>query len=141
MKVTITDITHEDLVNLLSTATYGSYYWGFRYGKDKSKVKVEPEDSREDIAAKILLSGGKIEMLDGYAEDALDIYSKKGYFMDGMGVYPISLEDIRKGIEDAFNSEDARHSALSFLCDDGSFDNPRAENIMQMICFGDLIYG
>ena len=55
----ITEINHEDLVNLFSTATYGSSYFEVvKKKKDYYGTELEDEnDCREDTWAKILFSG------------------------------------------------------------------------------------
>lgn len=58
-QTTITDITKEDLVNLFSTAIYGSNYLSVEF--DES-VEHDEQDCYEDIIANILLNGGAVKV-------------------------------------------------------------------------------
>ena len=147
IKSTITNLTQEDLVNLISTASYGSQWLDFQY--DKSKCPdVRPNDCAEDIAAKILLAGGTIEFIDNYAEEPDEIYSSKAHYEADAGIYPISLIDIANGLETALNGgfnkasyseeEDARESVFNLQT--GDLDNGEAETLMQIILFNEIIY-
>ena len=147
IKSTITNLTQGDLVNLISTASYGSQWLDFQY--DKSKCPdVRPNDCAEDIAAKILLAGGTIEFIDNYAEEPDEIYSSKAHYEVDAGIYPISLIDIANGLETALNGgfnkasyseeEDARESVFNLQT--GDLDNGEAETLMQIILFNEIIY-
>ena len=77
--VEIIDITHEDLVNLFSTALYGSSYLSAEYDKDfyNSIPKDKKEgDCFEDHIADVLLNGGEIYIYDAYSGG--DVYIKNG---------------------------------------------------------------
>ena len=67
----ISELTHDDLVNLFSTALYGSSYLSSNY-EDDVKVDKNDDDCYEDVLAKILLSGGKVKITDYYAERLLE---------------------------------------------------------------------
>lgn len=56
----------EDLVNLLSTALYGSSYLSADYDELEGK---DIGDCYEEVMARILLDGGRISITDVYAED------------------------------------------------------------------------
>ena len=68
-KTIITEINHDDLVNLFSTATYGSSYFDvFKKKKDYYGTELEDEnDCREDTWAKVLLSGKPVYVFDYYS--------------------------------------------------------------------------
>lgn len=159
-KTTITEITHDDLVNLFSTALYGSSYLSVDYTiEDKKSVEVSDDDCYEDIIAKILLSGKSIEVTDDYAEGCS--YGSLPYRFqdkdddDSSVIYRIALDDIKLGLEKAadgtFNAGDdkwtkqtkssARKSFESFMDEDYDFDLVRADILMQIILFDEIIYG
>lgn len=141
---TITDLTQEDLVDLLCTATYGSS-WLEIYAPDREGLDIADNDCREDVWAKALLAGKEIECIDHEAEG--EIYNEKGYVDDTdeyeSVIYPITLEDIRKGLQKALDSEESwpRQCAQDFIAGEGELDLPEAECLMQIIMFGEEIYG
>lgn len=160
-KTTITEITHEDLVNLFSTALYGSTYLSADYTiEDRKSVDVSDDDCYEDIIAKILLAGKSIEVTDDYAEGCsygLLPYRFQDKDDDGSSViYRVTLDDIKRGLEKAadgtFKGDDDKYRAneLAFArkaydafvnYDDCGFDLVYADALMQIILFDEIIYG
>lgn len=160
-KTTITEITHDDLVNLFSTALYGSSYLSADYTiQDRMSVDVSDGDCYEDIIAKILLSGKSIEVTDDYAQGCS--YGSLPYRFndkdddDSSVIYSVSLKSIKRGLERAadgtFNAGDdewteqtkksARVAFDSFMDEDRcDFDLVRADILMQIILFDEIIYG
>ena len=137
-KTTITEISHEDLVNLICTACYSNYRMDFSYNKKGYEHLMSEDDCAEDEAAKILLAGGKIEITDAEAEDADDLYGDKGYWDEQyqLGCYPISLDDIKTGLQNAFDgtfkvnvdgeADWLRECAQHLIEDAGDMDLPEA---------------
>lgn len=160
-KTTITELSHDDLVNLFSTALYGSSYLSANYTiEDRKSVDVSDADCYEDIIAKILLSGKSVEVTDNYAEGCS--YGSLPYKFQDKGdddspvIYFVNLESIKRGLERAadgtFNVGDdewteqtkrnARVSFDSFMDEDRcDFDLVRADILMQIILFNEIIYG
>ena len=151
-KTIITELTQEDLVNLLCTATYWSS-WLSCYANDREGVDITEEDCREDVWAKCLLAGKRITCVDYYAEG--EHYGELPYTFgkeDEECEYSVSLQDIINGLQkcadgtfvDADN-DGAKEWLSECLRDlaneDVDFDNPEAEALMQIILFGELIYG
>ena len=155
-KIAITDITQDDLVNLFSTALYGSYYLGADY---PNICKFDHDDCYEDRLAKTLLNGMPIEVRDGYAEGCVygnlphelekDEDVEEGYEAVR---YKVTLEDVRNGLEKAgsgtfkinFDGEEefALKAFNAFADEDAcDFDLIYADCLMQIIVFGELIYG
>ena len=64
-KTTITELTHDDLVNLFSTALYGSSYLSADWDDD---LPTNEDSCYEDTIADILLAGGHVYVKDHYAE-------------------------------------------------------------------------
>lgn len=147
-KTTITEITHEDLVNLLSCASYGSSWFAFDYDSEEYKNLEDKSDDDciEDKIAKLLLAGKTIEFHDYYAEDEEDFYGNLAHDWDDDAccmVYTITLEDVKKGLEKAFDGNDWERGCVICLVEDDAWnlDQPRAETLCQLIMFGEQIYG
>lgn len=142
----IMELSHDDIVELLSTATYGSYIFTFDYDKTKyaNVCEFKANDCAEDIAAKILLAGGSIRIVDFCAEDADDHYGILTCYYDEGMIYDVNLDDIIRGLNAAANDESAwvRKCFNSFVnYEDGEFDLLRAEALLQVVVFGEEIYG
>jgi hypothetical protein len=159
-KTTITELTQEDLVDLLCTATYGSM-WLSCYAPDRERngVDITEDDCMEDVWAKVLLAGKKIELTD-YNADEGEFYGTLEHYTDedGLTTYRVSLQDIINGLQkcadgtfiqtnyDESDNGDTEKSWIAkcfqhFKEDTGEMDNPEAESLMQIILFGELIYG
>lgn len=150
-KTNITELTQEDLVNLLCTATYGSD-WLDCYAPDRQHIVKEEGDCREDIWAKVLLAGDKIICTDYYAEGETygDLESK----IVGLGnaEYSVSLQDIINGLQkcaDGTSKDADKYADRGFLArcyddfanDGNNWDYVEADALMQIILFGELVYG
>lgn len=159
-QTTITELTKEDLVNLLSTALYGSNYLSADY---EESVEHDEDDCYEEIMAGILLNGGKILITDGYAEDG-EVYGnlpcKVDEDEDGCltTTYHVTLDDITTGLTRAANGtfntrpdvsaeyvdsniEFAKRSFNAFAFDEREWDYNTADCLMQIILFDEIIYG
>ena len=148
-KTTITDITQEDLVNLLSTATCSSDWLGIRRKKGtyKGTELEDEEDCLEDTWAKVLLAGKALSAYDFYAEDEEDFYgnlphewSKEKQAMR----YDLTLKDIEKGLIKCLDKlgDYERGCVTRYIdCENSDFDAADAEDIMQVVLFGKIIYG
>ena len=155
--VEIIDITHEDLVNLFSTALYGSSYLSVEYDKDfyNSIPKENKEgDCHEDHIADVLLNGGEIYIYDAYSEG--EVYSDNGelikeeYSDEEYAQYTLTLTDIIEGLQRAANGTYKTNNDTKFIrqcfnefaeddcCD---LDLTDADALMQIITFNELIYG
>lgn len=148
-RVVISDITHDDLVDLFSTALYGSSWLGCDYRVDDNckVVEMKPSDCIEDRIARCLLCGKKVELLDRYAEDEDDHYNSAiEHYWDKdeeCMCYKISLSDIEKGLSRILAGQGwgAKYVMELVNKDDGNFDQVAAESIMQRILWGQEIYG
>lgn len=149
MKMKITEINHDDLVELLSTALYGSTWLGcdYRVGDNMEIVKFEESDTCiEDRAARCLLQGKYIEFLDRYAEGDDESYGELEHYWDyddDCMVYRVTLKDIEEGLSKMFEGNGWVHDCvMRFVSyDDGWFDHSHAQCIMQYILFNEIIYG
>lgn len=151
IKVKITEIDHEDLVDLFSTALYGSTMFSAIYDSIEYQNLPDKSDTDcfEDKIAKLLLAGKTVEVADQYAECDEDFYGSLPHNWDkehSLMLYTVSLDDIKKGVQRCFNYNKSKntwlsHCANNWYCKDGNFDLPEAESIMQVIIFGEEIYG
>lgn len=159
MKTTtnIIKIDREDLVDLLSTALYGSSYLSASYDED---AEHDENDCYEEIMADILLKGGCIYLTDYYAEG--ETYRDWASLDEAENaIYPIFMTDIMRGLENAANGtfkagendEDApdwrernirfaRRAFDAFAGRDSSdWDALRADCLMQIVLFDEIVYG
>lgn len=155
-RTTIMRISHEDIVNFLSTATYGSWTFSFKYDKKayNNKCNFTESDCAEDVAAKILLAGGSIIIYDHYAESEDEFYGALEHNWcgeDGMA-YTLDLDALCKGLEKAadgaFNVHYDSERGYALRCfkdfaDEESYnlDLPEAEALMNIVLFNELVYG
>lgn len=151
-KTTITELSHEDLVNLLSTATFGSDWLSCSVASLTHELRAKPGDCREDVWARALLAGDPIYLTDHQAEGCT--YGDRGSLTndeDESAVYRVGLSDVIAGLQFAMDGdfepgdEDERELAARaaiHLADNSSqFDNAEAEILCQIIMFGSIIYG
>lgn len=154
-KTIITDITKEDLVNLLCTATYGSYYWsvdipeGSYYGTELE----DKGDCLEDKWAKVLLAGKPVFVYDYSSEECS--YGNLPHKWDkeeNAMRYDVTLDDIRNGLQKCadgtFKVNDNKEAAYIKSCfadliedDSANMDLTEAEDLLQVIVFNEIIYG
>ena len=143
-------MSHEDLVNLFSTALYGSSYLEADY--DADFYKSIPKDKRigdcfEDKLADVVLNGGQIYFYDNYAEG--EVNSTLGEVIDNgedepYVMYTIHLENIIEGLEACCNKKrgDWEYDCFNDFENDGSgFDLMEADVLLQNILFLETIYG
>ena len=155
---TISDLTHENLVDLFATALYGSSYLYAYY--DDVFYNSLPDDKKqgdclEDELADTLLNGGEIYIFDSYAEGELygELQKKEiAESEDGCedGKYTLTLKDIIEGLEHAANGtykkynedEDYGETAFDYYAKDSSaFDLTEADILIQIILFNEVVYG
>ena len=146
-EIKITDITHDDLVNLLSTASEGTFWLGLNYDSiEYNELSKEKKHGIciEDKMADLLLAGKSVELYDMYSEDEEDFYGTlpHRYDEDGDMRYEVTLEDIKRGLEKAYKDDYLRECLNNLINDDSyNLDQPQAESLVQCILFGELIYG
>lgn len=163
---TVNKLTHDELVNLFSTATYGN----------ESAIMIKPSEecdglqldaqSREDYLAAILEQGGSLWVYDIYDESTskedAEYYGKQGInwietdykvvvnkVVDILGrvhvigkfsvpTYKITMETLLAGIN-ANTKESSLLVQELFIEESG--DLYTAYNLMQVAVFGEIIYG
>lgn len=148
MKTTtkVTNVTHEDLVNLFSTALYCGDIFEATYNKTEYK-NCEPknDDCLEDKLARVLLHGYSITVVDRNAEDKDEHYGTLPYEWNkkfGEMEYTVTLKDIERGIEKALDCKNVwiTECAYRLINEPHNFDLLKAEKLLQWIVFGESIY-
>lgn len=154
-QLTITELTKEDLVNLFSTAFYGSNYLSADY---EEAIEYDEEDCHEEILAEILLNGGAIKVTDSYADGCHYGNLRYQHNEDYDATYYVRDIDIILGLERAANgtfnlrpdvgadfadrnAEFARRSFNAFAFDEQEWDLETADCLMQIILFNEIVYG
>lgn len=134
-KITVTELTHDDLVNLLSTALYGSTWFEADYDNDiYNSLKNKEGDCFEDKLADMLLAGHKITIFDHEAEG--ESYSKKCVGFDGeSAIYKITLKDFLN----TASTKKGYKLVEEVLTGDGDYWTGDA--FLQRVVFGQEIYG
>ena len=135
-KITVTEINHEELVDLLSTALEGSSWFAASYDKTLYESIQETHGyCFEDKLADMLLAGHKITITD-YEADG-ESYSSKctRITADGDAVYKVGLEDFLK-VASTKKGFELLNEVL-----DGTGDYWTADAFLQRVVFGEEIYG
>ena len=138
--VQVTGVTHEELVNLFSTAFYGNENMGAHY--DRHELDQIPEDKREgncfeDFLADMILNGKSIQIIDYAAEgeDYGDLTHHPYEYDREVIIYDITLKDILEGLSSEVNFQ------MMNEVQSGEGDMFTAYGLMQRIVFGEEIYG
>lgn len=140
-KTIIEEITHDDLVTLLADSTYGSQWLSI--SSDARDLR-DDGDCREDIWAKALLAGRSIEVYDYYAEGC--VYGNLPHTIEDDGEvvhYTVTLEDVKSGLTRCIDGGDpyTMKCINDLMSDSSDWDICEAEAVMQVIVFGEVIYG
>lgn len=153
VEIKVTELTHEELVDLFATGLEGNAYLYSDY--DGSFWQSIPDNKKEgdcyeDHLADVILNGGSILLGDAEADG--ELYTEAGvpckietlgWWESGdpedddyqMGTYEVSLEHILKGC-----STPRGFDLLQELLNGGG-DIWTAYNLLQIIMFGKEIYG
>lgn len=132
--LTIRDFTtnHENLVNLLSVATYGNYWPTIKaYKSDAERGLFNDCECREDKWAKALMHGKGVVVYDCYE---MDDELNEG---EEPTKHYLTMANVRKGLE-LMRNEYPRHYADLMM---GNDDLITGDVWLQLAVFGELIYG
>lgn len=134
-KILVTELSHEELTDLLSTSLYGSSWFSAKYDKEVYKsLNNKNGDCFEDKLADMLLAGHKITIVDTMAEG--ESYSNKFVRLDGdCAEYEIGLNDILK----TASSKTGYELLKDVLSGEGDYFT--ADAFLQRVVFGKEIYG
>lgn len=149
VQIKVIELSHANLVDILSTALYGCGWLKVDY--DTEFLKSIPDEKKsgdcfEDHLADVLLNGGKIEITDEEADGQLykvrgvPCYLEEVTWWDSeesyqVGVYELSLKAILRAC--------STPRGYSLLLDtlNGQGDYYTANNLLQIALFGKEIYG
>ena len=137
--LTIKDFTtdHENLVNLLSVATYGNEWPVVKaFKSDNEKGLFKDCECREDKWATALLKGKGVMVYDLYDTDAEDFDGDIKDFPE-TAKHHITIDDVRKGLE-LMRDQYPRHWADLVEEND---DLITGDCFLQLAVFGEWIYG
>ena len=134
-QIKVTELSHDDLVNILSTGLYGSSWFEADYDRkiyDSLENKIG--DCFEDALADMLLAGHKITFIDYYAEG--ESYSNKciGFDKDA-AIYAVDLKDFLK----VASTKEGYELINEILDGDGDFYT--GDSFLQRVVFNEEIYG
>lgn len=136
-EIKVTALNHEELVDLLSTALYGSSWFDASYNKEiYGSLKDTQGDCFEDKLADMLIAGHKITIVDCEAEG--EKYSDKCVAFEGEyqnAVYEVSMQDFL----DVASTKEGFKLLEEVL--DGSGDYYTADAFLQRVVFGEEVYG
>ena len=134
-KTIILEIDHEDLENLFSTGLYGSNYLDADYAQNED---LDDEECFEEKLAKSVLAGRSITFRDMYAEGCVYGNLPHTIYEDEV-TYEVTLEDIKRGLEKA--ADICSWAFRAFVDDTSDWDYLAGDALLQIIVFGELIYG
>ena len=136
-EIKVTSMTHDELVDLLSTALYGSQWFAASYDKNiYESLENKQGECFEDKLADMLLAGHKITITDVEADG--EKYSEKFVRFEGRyenAVYEVELKD--------FLEVASTKTGYSLIEDvlSGDGDYYTADSFLQRVVFGEEVYG
>lgn len=135
-KITVTEINHEELVDLLSTALYDSSWFGADYDSDiYKKLENTTGECFEDKLADMLLAGHQITITDYEADGESHSSKCTRITSSGNAIYKVGLEDFLK-----VASTKTGFNLLNEVLE-GTGDYYTADAFLQRVVFGEEIYG
>ena len=144
INVTINEVSHENLVDLFSTAIFYNYKWMAYYDYDTYERYAKSEgDCFEDKLARLLLKGFSITIGDSLAEDEEDVYGNLEHYWDEdeeCMMYTVKLSDVISGLEKASKNYNHLERVLMLAHDPSQMDIYDADILLQYIVFGEYIY-
>ena len=122
----ITELTHTELTDFLSTALYASFWASAHYDvSDKEGVEIQSEYDEpcfEDILASILLGGKTITIIDDEEEKE----------------YKLDLKMLINAFNKVAKSEDYRNHVWNIINEE--YDINDADIVLQFAIFGEEMY-
>ena len=140
MKFQVTEISHEELSDLISNAIYGNSYMDVEINRTQWKELVAANPELKDVqyftdkCAYLLENLGCIYVIDLDAEEV--VYGTLPHTIDedtGAVKYEVRMADVLKGL----SNEEVRWA----ITDWDNMDLTSAYAIMQAIAFGEVVYG
>lgn len=150
-KTEVRGITHDDLVTLLSAATYDNPNLWVEI-MNKGRHSFTTRTCREDAWAEVLLKSDAIKVVDMCSSydngERYDEYAFKDEDT-GCAAYPLILKDIEVGLARCLDKEvtchcgeesSLRDAAINLMDGSSEFDAVQAYNLLQAILFNEIIY-
>lgn len=140
--IKIKELSHEDIVNLMSDGLYDSPYLVAKYDRVHYRHAFGEGLCFEEILASILLDGGSIEIGDTNVMSEDEKYGKLNARYDAdnqVMFYTVTLKDIISGLELAAQTEGGGQYIINFI--NGDTDWIEADYLMQHIVFQEYLYG
>lgn len=121
------DLSQEELVNILSGATYGSDWLEiYATREERGKIKIDGGDCREDVWAKILLAGGTVQAVDHNDDEETE--------------YPLTLTDFKEAF--TILGRESKSALMNIIEDEGmNADYYDYNNLLQCAMFKEIVYG
>lgn len=136
-EIKVTSLTHDELVDLLSTALYGSSWFDASYNnKIYDTLANKNGKCFEDKLADMLLAGHKITIMDMEAEG--ESHSNKCIGFDSKtesAIYEVKMEDFLK----VASTKTGYKLITDVISGDGDYWT--ADAFLQRVVFGEEIYG
>lgn len=135
-QITVTEINHEELVDLLSTALYDSSWFGANYDSDTyKKLENTTGECFEDKLADMLIAGHQITIIDYEADGESHSNKCTKITIDGDAIYKVGLKD--------FLEVASTKKGFKLLNEvlNGTGDYYTADAFLQRVVFGEEIYG
>lgn len=136
-EIKVSEIEHDELVDLLSTALYGSSWFDAEYDKEVYRTLTKTKgECFEDKLADMLLAGHKITIRDLEADG--ESYSKNFVRFEGKyqdAIYEVGLDDFLR-----VASTQKGHRLLEEVLS-GEGDYYTADAFLQRVVFGGEVYG
>lgn len=118
------ELNKENLVDIFSTATYGSDWFEIKRPKKFNNLVKEDSECREEKWADILLGGGFITAF---------VYEDDGPHAR----YEITMEDMEKGFQKFTEECPQDYADLA----NGNGDYYTSSNLIQVVLFGEVVFG
>ena len=121
-EVKVLELTKEDLVSFFSSATYGCDYWIVKIVRNSISVdELNTYQCIEEVWADVLLKGGKLAVIDNEEGEK----------------HIINMDAVLKGYSKCY--EVSPQTMVNF--EEENEDMWDGYNLMQVILFGEIIYG
>lgn len=144
-KIAITEIEHDDIVNLFQFV-YCTDFLVVDYDTTPLQKRGYKSGCFEDCVAELLLMGEQILIGDCYAEDADGYYGSrwnKWEEDEGTMWYTVSLESLKKSLEDCLNNGEPHIRTFMYhlMFNPEELDYYECTALLQCVLFGKEIYG
>ena len=132
-------------MDFFSTALYGSTTFYGRLLPQYSSLEGDGP-CYEDKIASVLLNGGRFAVVDMEADGTVNGPAKgvsTHTLEEGEIEYRFDLKALKNGLKRALKDKEngGFESLMNLMLGDGTFDATDADNLLQIVVFGEVIYG